>query len=124
MLRLLIADESEAVRKVAAHILSDIGFSVIEAASTLDALAKCQAGLADLVIVDSAMDGALELIQNIRSLPNAGSRMRIYYCVTKADLRCLMAGKRAGADDFLLKPFERKALSAAFSGLNAAAAAA
>lgn len=122
MLRLLIADESEAVRKVAAHILADIGFSVIEAAGTLDALARSQAALTDIVIVDSAMAGALELIQNIRSLPNGGTA-RIYYSVTKADLRCLMAGKRAGADDFLLKPFERKSLLAAFSGLVRVAAA-
>jgi len=122
MLRILIVDESEAVRKVATHILAEIGFSVIEASSTLDALAKSQASLPDVMIVDSAMAGALDFIQNIRALPNGG-KVKIYYCVTQADLRCLMAGKRAGADDFLLKPFERKALSAAFSGLSAAAAA-
>jgi two-component system chemotaxis response regulator CheY len=122
MLRILIADESEAVRKVAAHILAEIGFSILESASTLDALAKSQTGLPDILIVDSAMTGALDLIQHIRALPNGG-KVKIYYSVTKADLRCLMAGKRAGADDFLLKPFERKALGAAFSGLGAAAAA-
>ena len=122
MLRVLIADESEAVRKVAAHILADFGFSIIESTGALDAFAKSQSSLADIVIVDSSMPGALELIQNIRALPN-DSRIRIFYSVTKADLRCLMAGKRAGADDFLLKPFERKALGAAFSGLASVAAA-
>jgi two-component system chemotaxis response regulator CheY len=122
MLRLLIADESEAVRKIAGHILEDLGFSVSESASALDALSKSQASLPDVVIVDSGLAGALDLIANLRNLPN-GNRVMIYYSVTKADLRCLMAGKRAGASDFLLKPFDRKVLGAAFSAMISAAAA-
>jgi two-component system chemotaxis response regulator CheY len=122
MLRLLIADESQAVRKVAAQILGDLGFVVTESASTLDAFARSQAALPDVIIVDAAMTGALELIANIRNLP-AGRTPQIYYALTKADLRCLMAGKRAGADDFLLKPFDRKVLGAAFSNLASTAAA-
>jgi FixJ family two-component response regulator len=34
-----------------------------------------------------------------------------------------MAGKKAGATDFLLKPFDRKVLGAAFAGLTSVAAA-
>ena len=122
MLRLLIADESEAVRKIAAQILDDLGFSVTESASALDAFAKSQANLPNVVIVDSGLTGALDLIANIRSLPT-GNLVQIYYSVTKADLRCLMAGKRAGATDFLLKPFDRKVLGAAFSAITSVAAA-
>ena len=122
MLRLLIADESEAVRKVAAHILSDLGFSVSESASALDAFAKSQASLSDIIIVDAGLIGALDLIANLRSLPN-GNLAQIYYSVIKADLRCLMAGKRAGATDFLLKPFDRKVLGAVFGNVASADAA-
>jgi two-component system chemotaxis response regulator CheY len=122
MLRVLIADESEAVRRIAAQILSGFGFAVSESASALDAFAKNQAGLANVVIVDSGMTGALDLIANIRSLPG-GELVLIYYSVTKADLRCLMAGKKAGATDFLLKPFDRKVLGAAFATMISSAAA-
>lgn len=122
MLRLLIADESEAVRQVAAPILNALGFSVSESAGALDAFAKCQANLPDIIIVDSGLTGALELIANLRSLPN-GNLARIYYSVTKADLRCLMAGKRAGATDFLLKPFDSKVLGAVFGNAASVAAA-
>lgn len=123
MLRLLIADESEAVRGIAAQILTELGFAVIESASALDAFSRSQASLPNVMIVDSGLTGALDLIANIRSLPN-GNLVQIYYCVTKADLRCLMAGKRAGANDFLLKPFDRKVLGAAFANMAAAVAAA
>lgn len=122
MLRLLIADESEAVRKVAGQILEEFGFTIIESASALDAFSKCQTSLPNVVIVDSGLTGALDLIANIRNLPG-GSIAQIFYSVTKADLRCLMAGKRAGATDFLLKPFDRKVLDAAFAAMGAAAAA-
>ncbi|MDB5525826.1 MAG: hypothetical protein JWM58_3589 [Rhizobium sp.] len=121
MLRLLIADESDAVRKIAAQILDDLGFSVMESASALDAFARSQMTLPNVVIVDSGLIGALDLIANLRSLPN-GNLVQIYYSVTKADLRCLMAGKKAGASDFLLKPFDRKVLGAALGYLTAAAA--
>jgi two-component system chemotaxis response regulator CheY len=121
MLRLLIADESETVRGIAASILDEFGFSIIESSSALDAFVKSEASLPNVVIVDSAMTGALDLIANIRNLPN-GNLVRIYYSVTKADLRCLMAGKNAGATDFLLKPFDRKVLGAAFATMAALAA--
>ena len=121
MLRLLIADESEAVRKIAALILTDFGFSIIESSSALDAFAKSEASLPNLVIVDAGLTGALDLIANIRNLPN-GNLVQIYYSVTKADLRSLMAGKNAGATDFLLKPFDRKVLGAAFAAMATMAA--
>lgn len=123
MLRVLVADESEAVRKIAAQILGDLGFSVAESSSALDAFSKCETNLPNIVIVDSAMTGALDLISNLRNLPN-GSLPLVYYSVTKADLRCLMAGKKAGANDFLLKPFDRKVLAAVFGAMAAAEAAA
>ena len=71
-------------------------------------------------IVDAGLDGALELIANIRTLPE-GKTVRIYYCVVEADLKKMMAGKRAGADDFLLKPFDRKILTSVFGSLSVAA---
>jgi two-component system chemotaxis response regulator CheY len=122
MLRLLIVDESEAVRRIAAQILTGMRFSVSESASALDAFSKTQANLPNVMIVDSGLVGALDLIANIRSLP-AGNLVQIYYSVTKADLRCLMAGKKAGANDFLLKPFDSKVLGAAFSSMASVAAA-
>ena len=53
-------------------------------------------------------------------MPN-GKSARIFYCVIEADLKKMMAGKRAGADDFLLKPFDRKILTSVFASFAAAA---
>ncbi|KQS77696.1 hypothetical protein ASG25_14005 [Rhizobium sp. Leaf384] len=120
MQRLMIADDSDVVRKVGKRILSGMGFLVSEAANGLDALARCEAELPNIIIVDAGLDGALELIANIRVM-SEGKSVRIYYCVIEADLRKMMAGKRAGADDFLLKPFDRKILTSVFGAYAAAA---
>ncbi|MDO9415084.1 response regulator [Pararhizobium sp.] len=120
MQRLMIADNSDVVRKVGIRILSGLGFLVSEAGNGLEALVRCEAQLPNIIIVDAGLDGALELIGNIRALPN-GKTVRIYYCVVEADLKKMMAGKRAGADDFLLKPFDRKILTNVFANLSIAA---
>jgi two-component system chemotaxis response regulator CheY len=113
MQKFMITDTSDVVRKVGKRILSELDFSVSEAASAGEALLSCQVDLPDYIIVDSAMEGALDLIGCIRAMEN-GKAVQIYYCVVEADLKKLMAGKRAGATDFLLKPFDRKILTAVF----------
>lgn len=120
MQRLMIADSSDVVRKVGRKILSELDFLVTEASSALEAISRSQMELPNILIVEAGMDGALELIAAIRALPQ-GKTCRIYYCVVEADLKKMMLGKRAGADDFLLKPFDRKILTSVF-GVRAVAA--
>lgn len=118
MLHLLIADKGKPDCDAASGLFSELGFAVTICASALDAMARCDASLPDLVIVDSALDGALELIGAIR-LMDGRRPVRILYGVAEADLRKLMAAKRAGADDFLLKPYEIKVLHALFDEMIA-----
>jgi len=120
MQRLMIADGSDVVRKVGKRILSELGFVVVEAASAQEAVSRCRAEIPSFLIVDAALEGALDLIAQVRGMPN-GKAVRIFYCVIEADLKKMMVGKRAGADDFLLKPFDRKILTSVFSGLAQAA---
>lgn len=120
MQRLMIADGSDVVRKVGKRILSELNFLVSEAGSAEEALHRCEAEMPNILIVDAGLEGAIDLITTLRSLP-AAKDVRIYYCVVEADLKKMMMGKRAGANDFLLKPFDRKILTQAFAGLSVAA---
>jgi len=120
MQRLMIADSSDIVRKVGKRILSELGFLVAEAGSAREAIMRCQTDLPALLVVDAGLDGALDVIAAVRAMPN-GKQVRIYYCVIEADLKKMMVGKRAGADDFLLKPFDRKILTAVFGSFAIAA---
>lgn len=120
MQRFMITDTSDVVRKVGRRILSELDFLVSEASNAREALVGCETELPDYLLVDSGMDGALDLIVSVRALPS-GKDVKIYYCVIEADLKKLMAGKRAGATDFLLKPFDRKILTAVFGNRAVAA---
>lgn len=113
MKRLMIADGSDIVRKVGKKILSELGYQVMEASSGREALVRCEKELPDVMIVDAGLDDALNLISNVRALPE-GKGVKIYYCVVEAELKVMMAGKRAGASDFLLKPFDREILTKTF----------
>jgi two-component system chemotaxis response regulator CheY len=123
MLRLLIADQPKDDCDAACGLFSELGFSVTMSPSVLDTMARCEASLSDLLIVDSALEGALELVAAVRLMPG-GKGVRILYGVAETDLRKLMAAKRAGADDFLLKPYDRKVLHALFDEMLAKSAAA
>jgi two-component system chemotaxis response regulator CheY len=116
----MIADSSDIVRKVGKRILSELGFLVAEAGSAREAIMRCQTDLPALLVVDAGLEGALEVIAAVRAMPN-GKQVRIYYCVIEADLKKMMVGKRAGADDFLLKPFDRKILTSVFGSFAIAA---
>lgn len=123
MLRLLIADKPKDNCDDQIGLFSELGFAVSMSSSTLDTLARCEASLPDLLIVDSALEGALELIAAIRLIPG-GRDVHVLYGVAEADLRKLMAAKYAGVDDFLLKPYETKVLHALFDEMLARSAAA
>lgn len=120
---LLIADQCMQDDDASSDLFAVMGFSVTLSPSPLDALSRCEASLPDLLIVDSGLDGALELIGAVR-LMSGGKGIRILYGVAQADLRALMAAKHAGADDFLLKPYEVKVLQALFGEMLAKSAAA
>ena len=117
MQRLMIVDDSSVIRKVAKRILSGLDFLVSEADTAHQAQMHCQAQLPHILIVDATMPDALDLIATVRQMPS-GADVRIYYCLVEADLKSMMQGKRAGADDFLIKPFDRRILTSVFGHLS------
>ena len=120
MIDLMFVGDVAAERAIATSILRDLDFQVEEAHNALDALARCARTLPHAIILDSDLGSAIDLIGNLRLLPDA-RRLRIVVAVETFDLRMLAAARIAGADDFLLKPFDRKVLSAVCSGLAKAA---
>ena len=114
MQRLILVDKSVIIRKVAKRILADLGFLVSEADDVETAMSICKGRVPAVLIVDADLPGATELISDVRNLPG-GDKVKIYYCLIEGKLKNMMQGKRAGADDFLLKPFDREILTKVFS---------
>ena len=104
----LIVDDSDVVRRVLGLMLKAIEFEVVEAASADEALAICDRGLANLVLLDWQMPGlsSYDFLKAFRSRPG-GDAAHIIYCTTQNDTLVLARHMTAGASDYLLKPFDR-----------------
>jgi two-component system chemotaxis response regulator CheY len=99
--------------KVAKRILTGFDFTVVETNSLGQARNYCEAELPNILIVDADLAGALDLIAEVRAL-EGGKDIRVVYSLVEADLKRMMAGRRSGASDFLLKPFDRASLTNVF----------
>lgn len=118
MISCLVIDTSPMIRKVAGLILSDYGFEVSEAASGNEGLARALLTSPQVVVVDWRLTdiAALDVLRKLRDSKINGSPY-LFYCTTEFDLMLIKHGRSAGADDVLIKPFDRPSLLAKFNPL-------
>ena len=107
----LIVDDSPVIRKVANRILTDMGFVVVEAADGFEALEKCRYNMPDAILIDwdtPNMTG-LEFLEQFKTIEGS-KEARIIYCTSEIMVSEMTKAKRAGANAFMMKPFNRKIL--------------
>ncbi len=107
----LVVDDSSVIRKVARRILEDFGFSVAEANDGRAAIDQCMRRMPDLILLDwqlPVMDG-IDFLSNLRQM-DGGKRPKVVFCASEADVAQVARALRAGADEYLLKPFDRMAV--------------
>ena len=113
-MRILIAEDDATSRTILQAVLGKRGYEVVSAADGLEALeAFKQSDAPDLAIVDLIMpkiDG-LELVREVRTLPTPRPPY-IIILSTKSETADVVAGLDAGADDYLVKPFDAAELRA------------
>jgi two-component system chemotaxis response regulator CheY len=122
MKRCLIVDDAEAIRKVARCFIERLDYEVVEAESGQDALEICKRRMPDLIVLDWITPGmtALELLTALR-LHGGDKRPFVLYCTTENDPADISRAFSAGADDYLIKPFDRESLTAKFTAAGLAA---
>lgn len=108
----LIVDDSPVIRKVANRILSDMGFVVVEAADGFEALEKCRYNMPDAILIDWDTPGmsGIEFLEQFTMIEGAQDT-RVIYCTSEIMVSDMTKAKRAGANAFMMKPFNRKILS-------------
>ncbi|UCI10136.1 response regulator transcription factor [Mesorhizobium sp. B1-1-8] len=122
MKRCLFVDDSSVIRKVAKRILSGSDFLVAEAASGLDAIEICATDMPEIIVVDGGLPDmqAADLIRRIRGI-ESDTKPQIVVSLVEVDVASIMRAKRAGAQGYLLKPFNRAQLLERFRVLKIAA---
>ena len=111
----LIVDDSSVVRKVARRILEDMDFIVDEAEDGQEAFDKCRQEMPDAILLDWQMPimSGLEFLKLLRAYVGGGAP-RVVYCVTEYDVGQIALAKKAGANEYIMKPFNRELLESMF----------
>jgi two-component system chemotaxis response regulator CheY len=119
-MRVLVIDDSRAIRAIIGKTLLELGLEVVEAIHGRDGLAKLQSepGI-ELVLVDWNMPemNGIDFIRAVRSQRIYDS-LRIMMVTTETEQELVMQALEAGANEYLMKPFTREILVAKLSLLD------
>lgn len=112
----LIVDDSKVIRMVAKKILTELGFRTEEAEDGKIALALCVKNLPDAILLDWNMPNmnGLEFLHELRRLPG-GEGPIVVFCTTENDIEHIQEAITAGANEYIMKPFDSEILQAKFS---------
>jgi len=111
-MRALIVDDSRFVRGFLRSLLEEKGIECEEAADGQAGLERLHEGPDfELALVDwnmPVMDG-LEMLKQVRA--QGFDRMKVLMVTTEAENEFILTALDAGADEYLMKPFDEEALS-------------
>lgn len=110
---ILIVDDEYSGRETLESVLEGEGYALIMAENGPQAIAKAKALQPDVILLDVMMPGmtGFEVCERIRSDPEV-AEIPIIILTALDDRDSLLTGLKAGADDFLTKPFDRFELRA------------
>jgi two-component system chemotaxis response regulator CheY len=117
--KVLVVDDAPFMRLRACKLLQDNGHEVVEAENGLDAVRQYAEQRPDAVLLDITMpemDG-LEALREIRKIDPAA---RVAMVTAMGQQAIIMEALRAGAKDFVLKPFHADRMLGALEKLLAA----
>jgi DNA-binding response OmpR family regulator len=103
----VIAEDDRDIRELVELILDEDGHTTVTASDGLGAIEACRASVPDVVLLDVSMPGemtGLEVCRRIRA-DETLQRVRVMLLTARAREQDVSAGYAAGADDYLVKPF-------------------
>lgn len=109
--RCLIVDDSEVIRRISTRMLDALHLEAAEAASGYSALEYCSKAMPDAILLDWCMPelSGIDCLHMLRRLPG-GTTPIVLYCTTQNDPAETVRARRAGANDILVKPYDRETL--------------
>lgn len=111
----LVVDDSRVIRKVARKILEDLEFECFEAADGSEALERCREEMPDAVLLDWNMPvmNGLDFVKALRR-EEKGDEPVVVFCTTENDMAHIAEALRAGADEYVMKPFDGDIIESKF----------
>ena len=118
-MKILLADDELRLRKVVVLHLKKFGFDVIEANNGKQAIDLAMTSKPDIIVLDimmPEMDG-ISACKKLREFPEF-KNTPIIMLTAKATPDDIKAGKDAGANEYLTKPFSPKELVDKIQGIK------
>jgi two-component system, chemotaxis family, chemotaxis protein CheY len=109
----LITDDSPIVRKVARRLLDSLAFEVDEAENGEVALRKCELRMPDVILLDWNMPimNGIQFLRRLRGT-EGGMSPKVVFCTTEDSVEYIREAIEAGADEYVIKPFDAETLRA------------
>jgi two-component system chemotaxis response regulator CheY len=115
----LVVDDSGVTRKIARRILEEMDFQITEAEDGEKALEACRQEMPLSILLDwnmPVMDG-LEFLGHLRRLPG-GDQPKVVFCTTENGIDHIARALRAGANEYIMKPFDKDIVAAKFQEIG------
>lgn len=111
----LIVDDSKVIRTIARRILEELSFRTEEATNGIEALGVCRKEMPDVILLDWNMPvmSGIDFLKELRKL-TGGERPVVVFCTTENDLKHIQEAIQAGANEYIMKPFDSEILQAKF----------
>jgi two-component system chemotaxis response regulator CheY len=111
----LVVDDSRVVRKVARRIVEELGFTCEEAEDGQKAYEACAKSMPDAILLDWNMPvmSGIEFLEKLRPMPN-GKNPKVVFCTTENDMSHIQRAMNAGADEYIMKPFDSEIIQTKF----------
>lgn len=116
MTQCLVVDDSSVIRKIERRMMEAMDFSVVEAEDGWQALEVCHEQMPAVVLLDwnmPNMDG-ITFLGALRAL-EGGETPKVIFCTTESDLSFITRALDAGADEYMMKPFDQDTLAGKLS---------
>jgi len=109
--RVLVVDDEDNVTHLVSSALRFDGFETVTASSGTAALTAVAESDPDLIVLDVMMPG-LDGLGVLQSLRSAGSQVPVIFLTARDAATDRIGGLKAGADDYVVKPFSIEELLA------------
>ena len=111
----LVVDDSRVVRKVARKILEELSFTCAEAEDGKQAMEACAKQMPDAILLDWNMPvmTGIEFLRRLRKM-SGGDYPKVVFCTTENDLAHIQEALSAGANEYIMKPFDSDIIQTKF----------